>query len=104
MRAFQKNITILLLETDDDRTNMFIAPIMRRNLYLHHVQGVMGTNVMTTNRVGVGDGIAAAPTTPPPACGLWAVVLEKVGAGTEGAMPVFVFAILQDRLATWTFP
>jgi hypothetical protein len=125
MAGFYKNTTIVELDTDhqDSTIRLFIDPILQRNRYLENVHGMLGTTTTTTRTLpstttlllptstlppendddGENIDIATPTTLSPPPCSLWPTVLAKVGRnGTQGSSPVF--AILQDRLATWIPP
>jgi hypothetical protein len=104
MSGFHKNTTLIVVIGDhDDATQYFLYTILRRNIFLGHIHDMLGTTttMLRSSSAGVGEVIAASPTVPPP-CGLWPIVLAKVGQGTQGATPVFT--ILRDRLATWMEP
>jgi hypothetical protein len=111
MAGFHKNTTIIEVSVYNAATRRLFEPILRRNVYLGHVHGMLGTTSSSTvfppaNHAGHDDeeetAIVAIPTTPPPR-GLWPTVMAKVGQCThQGATPVF--AILRDRLATWIDP
>jgi hypothetical protein len=93
MVGFHKNTAVtVLLDNGDAATRVFVEPILQRNVYLRHVHVMLGTGTLTTFQAAgpLRDEIVVAPTIPPP-CGLWAIVMAKVGQGGAqgGATPLF---------------
>jgi hypothetical protein len=74
MEDIRKNTTIVKLLTIDERTDRSIAPILQRNVFLNHANGMlMGTTTSTSTTT------EQTPPTHPPPCGLWPAVIAKVG-------------------------
>jgi hypothetical protein len=104
MTAFRQNVSIVKIAdqshtrfSDDPR----LGPILTRNQQLVQLDSMLGTTTTTegTNASNATTTSTAAMAPSTPRDGLWALVLAKVGQGSDGGSPVF--KILRNRLATW---